>query len=57
MKTRPNLLLKEISKERLAEIEAMREEDIDTSDIPEVDEAFFQNARAVMPTNVSKNPV
>ena len=46
-----------ISKERLAEIEAIRDEDIDTSDIPELDETFFKNARLVLPAGVSKKTV
>lgn len=37
------------SKERLAEIAAIPDEVIDTSDIPELDESFFENARLVMP--------
>ena len=46
-----------ISKERLAEIEAIRDENIDTSDIPELDETFFKNARLVLPAGVSKKTV
>ena len=42
-----------ISKERLAEIEAIRDEDIDTSDIPELDDNFFKTARVVMPANIA----
>jgi superfamily II DNA or RNA helicase len=38
-----------ISKERLAEIEEMKDKRIDTSDIPEVSESFFRNARLVLP--------
>jgi len=38
-----------ISKERLAEIEAIRDEDIDYSDIPEADENFWKNAKLRMP--------
>jgi hypothetical protein len=38
-----------ISKTRLTEIEAMPEEDIDTSDIPEVSASFFQTAKLVLP--------
>lgn len=40
---------KRTSGRRLAEIEAIKDEDIDTSDIPELDEAFFQKARLVLP--------
>lgn len=46
-----------ISKKRLAEIEAMPDQDIDTSDIPEVDEDFFANAKLIMPTTTKKVPV
>ncbi len=46
-----------ISKKRLAEIAAIKDEDIDTSDIPELDEAFFQKARMVMPEGVTKKTV
>jgi uncharacterized protein (DUF4415 family) len=37
---------RELSPEELA---ALPDEAIDTSDIPELDEAFFRNARLVMP--------
>lgn len=37
------------SKERLNEIAKMKDEDIDTSDIPELDDQFWQNAKLVMP--------
>ena len=46
-----------ISKERLAEIEAIPGEEIDTSDIPEMDEKFFATARLVMPPGASKKAV
>ncbi|MEE9318808.1 MAG: BrnA antitoxin family protein [Granulosicoccus sp.] len=38
-----------ISKRRLAEMAAIPDEDIDTSDIPELDEAFWANARVRFP--------
>ncbi len=38
-----------ISRKRLKEIEAIRDKDIDYSDIPETDEAFWQNAEWVEP--------
>ncbi|HTV46695.1 MAG TPA: DEAD/DEAH box helicase [Stellaceae bacterium] len=38
-----------ISKERLAEIAAIADRDIDTSDIPEASEDFFRKARLVLP--------
>ena len=46
-----------ISKRRLAEIDAIADKDIDTSDIPEVDEAFFRTARLVMPAAGRKTAV
>ena len=46
-----------ISKKRLAEIEAIPDQEIDTSDIPEVDEDFFANAKLIMPTTTKKVPV
>ena len=38
-----------ISAERLAQIEAISDADIDYSDIPEMDAAFFQTARLIVP--------
>src|SRR3984893_18449599 len=38
-----------ISKRRLAEIAAIADEDIDTSDIPEADEEFFKRAKLIVP--------
>lgn len=38
-----------ISQERLAEIAAIADEDIDTSDIPELDDEFWKNARVRYP--------
>lgn len=38
-----------ISKERLQELNAMRDEDIDYSDIPELDEQFWENANVRLP--------
>jgi uncharacterized protein (DUF4415 family) len=38
-----------ISKERLKQIEAIKDEDIDYSDIPELDETFWQRAEPHMP--------
>ncbi len=46
-----------ISKKRLAEIEAIRDKDIDTSDIPEMDETFFKTAKLVMPAGTSKTAI
>lgn len=43
-----------ISKKRLAEIAALPDENIDTSDIPEVDQSFFKTAKLVMPAGTSK---
>lgn len=36
-----------MSKERAKELEAMSDDDIDLSDIPELDEDFFKNAKLV----------
>ena len=36
-----------MSEERAREIQSKRDEDIDFSDIPELDEAFFKNAKLV----------
>ena len=33
--------------ERIKEIQAIRDEDIDYSDIPELDEEFFKNAQLI----------
>lgn len=38
-----------ITDKRLQELAAMRDEDIDYSDIPPLDEAFWKNAVLVMP--------
>lgn len=37
------------TKSDLKRIDAMKDEDIDYSDIPEVDAAFFESARVVVP--------
>jgi uncharacterized protein (DUF4415 family) len=46
-----------ISKERLAQIEALPEDQIDFSDIPEMDAAFFETARLVMPAATTKQAI
>jgi uncharacterized protein (DUF4415 family) len=46
-----------ISSERLAQIEAIPDDKIDYSDIPEMDEAFFNAARLVMPSGSLKQPI
>jgi uncharacterized protein (DUF4415 family) len=46
-----------ISKRRLAEIDAIADKDIDTSDIAEVDEAFLETAKLVMPAASNKTAV
>ena len=38
-----------LSKTRLSEIENLPEDAIDTSDIPELDDDFWENARQVVP--------
>ena len=42
-----------VSKERLAEIEAIPDAEIDTSDILEMDEAFFATAKLILPPSNS----
>ena len=44
-----------ISRERLAEIEAIPDDRIDTSDIQEFDESFFAAARLIEPPLISAN--
>jgi len=44
-----------ISKKRLKELAAIPDSEIDTSDIPELDEEFWKNAKLVMPE--TKKPV
>ncbi|MGF1453845.1 MAG: BrnA antitoxin family protein [Alphaproteobacteria bacterium] len=46
-----------ISKRRLAEIEAIPDDAIDTSDIPEMDASFFETARLVMPSGQPKKAI
>lgn len=41
----------------LEELAALQDDQIDTSDIPALDEAFFRNARLVMPSERTKTPV
>ncbi|MDE0150615.1 MAG: BrnA antitoxin family protein [Rhodospirillaceae bacterium] len=41
----------------MAEIAAIPDAEIDTSDIPEMDEEFFATARLVMPPGASKKAV
>ena len=38
-----------ISKKRAREIKSIKDEDIDYSDIPELDEQFFKNAKLELP--------
>ena len=38
-----------VSEKRLAEIAAIADEDIDTSELPEADESWFKGAKPVMP--------
>ena len=40
-----------LSKTRLSEIESLPDDAIDTSDIPELDDDFWENARRVVPEN------
>lgn len=45
--------LKKQSMTNWAQIDAMTDQDIDYSDIPEMDEAFFKNAVIIMPESKS----
>ncbi|MDE0040423.1 MAG: hypothetical protein OXT74_00150 [Candidatus Poribacteria bacterium] len=40
-----------ISKTRLSEIESLPEDEIDTSDIPELGDDFWENAEWIVPKN------
>ena len=40
-----------LSKTRLSEIESIPEDAIDTSDIPELDDDFWENVRRIGPEN------
>ena len=40
-----------LSKTRLSEIESIPEDAIDTSDIPELDDGFWENAQPIVPEN------
>ena len=40
-----------LSKTRLSEIENLPDDTIDTSDIPELDDDFWENARQIVPEN------
>ena len=46
-----------ISQQRLAQIEAIDDTDIDYSDIPQMNDAFFKTARLVVPTGGQKQPI
>ena len=46
-----------ISKRRLAEIAAIADEDIDTSDIPEAGEEFFKKAKLIVPSDSARSGV
>ena len=46
-----------ISKKRLAEIAAIADEDIDTSDIPEAGEEFFKKAKLTVPGDSARSRV
>ena len=40
-----------LSKTRLSEIESLSEDAIDTSEIPELDDEFWENAQPIVPEN------
>jgi uncharacterized protein (DUF4415 family) len=44
-----------ISAKRLEELKDMPDEDVDTSDIPELDDSFWENAKLVQP--ISKKSI
>ena len=44
-----------LSKTRLSEIESLPDDKIDTSDIPELDDDFWENARRIVPENYLQN--
>jgi uncharacterized protein (DUF4415 family) len=46
-----------ISQQRLADIHAIGDDQIDYSDIPEMGDAFFKTARLVMPGQATKQAV
>lgn len=46
-----------LSKKRLDEIEAIADKDIDTSDIPEMGEEFFETAKLLMPVAAKKTAI
>ena len=46
-----------ITKERLAEINAMPDGQIDTREIPDLDGTFFETARLVLPAGITKKAV
>ncbi len=50
----PKPYVKALSPEEIA---ALPDDEIDTSEIPPLDEAFFRNARLVMPDERTKTPV
>ena len=41
----------QLSKRRLSEIESLPEDAIDTSEIPELDDDFWENANRIVPEN------
>ena len=45
-----------ISQSRLADIVAIADEDIDTAEIPEADEAWFKDAKLVIPQGPRNAP-
>ena len=46
-----------ISRELLAEINATPDDQIDTSDIPELDDTLYETARLALPTGTTKKTV
>lgn len=46
-----SFFIMQLSKTRLSEIESLSEDAIDTSEIPELDEDFWENADMIIPEN------
>ena len=51
MEGRVSIPIMKLSKTRLSEIESLLDDTIDTSEIPELDDDFWENARQIVPEN------
>ena len=54
IKTYTSETLPEVTKEEIERLNAIKDEDIDCSDIPELDETFWKNAELKTPKNKTK---